>query len=398
MPDVAQLDPMLDETPDFSLMLGGPIFQLFRKAHLSGPTLELVRLRVLVIVAITWLPLLILSAMAGHLLRGPGLPFLRDIETHVRFLVTVPILIVAELVIHKRNRVIVKAFVDRGLVPREEIPRFRATIDKAIRLRNSIPLELGLMVFVWTVGSWIWRSKVALGAASWYALPAAGKLHLTLPGYWYAYAAVPIAQFIVLRWYMRLLIWTYLLWRISTLKLRLFPAHPDRAGGLGFLGRTTYAFGPLLFAQGALLSGIIASRIFYQGESLLSFKVNIFVLVAFFVLVVLGPLLVFSPQLAAAKRRGLNEYGGLATTYVKDFDNKWVRGDGDGDALLGTGDIQSLADLGNSFAVVRDMRMVPFVLDDVTKLVVSTAAPLAPLLLTIMPLEELVQRLIKIIF
>lgn len=395
---MAQSDPMLDETPDFSLMLGGPIFQLFRKAHLAGPTLELVKLRVLVILAVTWLPLLVLSAMAGHLLAGPGLPFLRDIETHVRFLVTVPVLIVAELVIHKRNRVIVKAFVDRGLVSGDEMPRFRAAIDKAIKLRNSIPLELGLLVFVWTVGSWIWQNKVALGTASWYAVPEAGQLHLTLPGYWYAYAAVPVAQFIILRWYMRLLIWTYLLWRISNLSLRLFPAHPDRAAGLGFLGRTTYAFGPLLFAQGALLSGIIASRIFYQGESLISFKVTIVCFIGFFVLVVLGPLLVFGPTLAAAKRRGLNEYGTLATIYVKDFDNKWVWQHGEGEALLGTGDIQSLADLGNSFAVVREMRTVPFVMDDVVKLVVSTAAPLAPLLLTIMPLEELVQRLIKIIF
>ena len=74
------------------------------------------------------------------------------------------------------------------------------------------------------------------------------------------------------------------MWRVSRLNLRLLPAHPDRAGGIGFLGRSSYFFGPILFAQGALLAGLIASRIFYHGESLMSFKVSIVAMVGFFVL------------------------------------------------------------------------------------------------------------------
>jgi hypothetical protein len=66
--------------------------------------------------------------------------------------------------------------------------------------------------------------------------------------------------------------------------------------------------------------------------------------------------------------------------------------------LLGSGDFQSLADLGNSFGFVRDMRLVPFSLEDVLRLAIATAIPLLPLLLTIMPLEELLTRLAKIVF
>jgi hypothetical protein len=66
--------------------------------------------------------------------------------------------------------------------------------------------------------------------------------------------------------------------------------------------------------------------------------------------------------------------------------------------ILGTGDIQSLADLGNSYAVVKEMRAVPFVLEDITRLAAGTPMPLLPLFLIIMPLEELVTRIIKIIF
>jgi hypothetical protein len=197
---------------------------------------------------------------------------------------------------------------------------------------------------------------------------------------------------------MRILIWFWFLLRVSRLKLHLQPAHPDRTGGLGFLGESTIAFAPLLFAQGALLSGQIASRILYDGKSLLAFKMTIIGFVVFFVVAVLAPLFLFTPRLARAKREGLLEYGALGSLYVMDFDQKWLRSKVNDEQLLGTGDIQSLADMGNSFAVVREMRVVPFVTDDAVRLLVVTLVPLVPLLLTIMPFDQLVTHAIKIIF
>jgi hypothetical protein len=120
--------------------------------------------------------------------------------------------------------------------------------------------------------------------------------------------------------------------------------------------------------------------------------------VVFFVVAILAPLFLFTPQLAIAKREGLARYSVLASSYVMDFDNKWLRGKPHDEQLLGTSDIQSLADLGNSFSVMREMRAVPFVTDDVIHLFASTLAPLLPLLLTIMPLDQLVTQAIKIIF
>lgn len=88
--------------------------------------------------------------------------------------------------------------------------------------------------------------------------------------------------------------------------------------------------------------------------------------------------------MAAAKRKGLADYALVAQRYVDGFEQKWVLGkDAASDELLGSGDIQSLADLGNSYAMVRDMRPVPFGLDDISRLAAATAAPLLPLLLTI---------------
>jgi|SRR5271166_1346260 len=386
------------EPPDFSLVLGGPLYQLYQKTYLSGPILELLKRRILFFSLITWVPLLLLCAFSGQLFSDGHLGFLRDLETHVRFLVALPTLILAELVVHKRTRAVVKRFVEGRIVTPEDMPRFHAAIEGALRVRDSVPLELALLVFVYTAGHWVWLHKVASLGTTWYGLSDASGFHLTLVGYWNAFVSVPIFQFILLRWYFRTLIWFWLLWRISRLNLRLLAAHPDRAGGIGFLGRSSYAFSPLLFAQGALLSGIIASRVLYEGQKLTSFKITIAALIGFFVVMILGPLAMFSPQLARAKRNGLARYGNLANRYVTEFDEKWLYSDTNAEPVLGTADIQSLADLGNSYASVREMQLVPFGVRDITRLAAATAVPLLPLLLTIMPLDELVVRIIKIIF
>src|SRR5215471_129265 len=148
-----------------------------------------------------------------------------------------------------------------------------------------------------------------------------------------------------------------------------------------------------------MLAGVVASRVLYRGENLLSFKLQIFGFVAFFVVAILGPLVMFTPKMAAARRTGLAQYGLLAQRYVEGFQQKWIdNASADSGELLGTADIQSLADLGNSYGLVRDMRMVPFGLDDITRLAAVTATPFLPLLLTVWSPEELIMRIVKVVF
>ena len=388
------------EPIDFSLVLGGPLFQLYRRAHLSGEALELLQRRVLVITLFTWLPLMFLSTLEGHAVGGAiKVPFLYDIEAHTRFLIALPLLIVAEVVVHLYIGPFVRWFVERGIVAAEDLPKFHAAIATALRVRNSVAVEVTLLVLVYALGPAAWRSRIALGFATWYAAPQATHLHLTLAGYWYVFVSIPIFQFLLLRWYMRLGIWFWFLWQVSRLDLRLAAAHPDRAGGIGFLGKSSYAFAPILLAHGALLAGLIASRVLYDGRSLMSFKVDAAGLVAFFLLFLLGPLFMFTPHLVRTKIQGSGQYGVLANRYVFGFEEKWTRGSApETSKLLGTPDLQSLADLANSYAVVREMRVVPFGLEEVARIAAATAAPLLPLLLLTFSVEELLTRLFKTLF
>jgi hypothetical protein len=173
-----------------------------------------------------------------------------------------------------------------------------------------------------------------------------------LAGLWYGYISLPLFQFLLCRWYFRIFIWSRLLWQVSRIPLNLMPTHPDRVGGLGFLAGTTHAFVPLLTAHGALVAGQLANLIFLAGASL--------------------------AQLSRARRLALAEYGTLAQRYVRDCDAKWVRGGDSGEPILGTGDIQSLADLCNSCSIIQDMRVVPVTKQAMFQLAVATVVPVAP--------------------
>ena len=226
---------------DFSLVLGGPLFQLVARARLSGNALELLVRRVVVISLFAWLPLLILSILGG---RAWGdavrVPFLVDIEVHARFLLALPLLIVAELVVHQRMRPVARQFLERGLIPERSRARFDLAMASAVRLRNSIVAEVLLIALVYLVGAlYVWpRFNIGIAVSTWYAVPTGGGQHLSPAGWWLVYVSLPLFQFILFRWYFRLFVWVRFLWQVARCELSLVPTHPDRAGGLGFLSLT----------------------------------------------------------------------------------------------------------------------------------------------------------------
>jgi hypothetical protein len=386
------------EPCDFCLVSGGPLYRLWRRTGLCGEDLELPRRRVLAIALITWVPLLLLSIAEGNAWTGSGtVSFLQDFETHARLLIAAPLLILAEVRAHRVLPQIVGQFVERGLIPDAARPRFDTAIASAMRLRNSVVPELLLIAFVYGVGMpLVWRDQLALGVTSWYATVEGGQLQPTLAGWWVALVSMPVLQFLVVRWYFRFFIWARLLWQVSRIKLKLEPTHPDGTAGLHFLARTGRAYYLVLLALGTVLAGMMANRIFYEGAKLLDFKVEILGTVGLLVFVVLGPLLVFMPQLRVTRREGMEEYGSLGQQYAREFNRKWIRGGRLGDETpLGSADIQSLADLRNGYLVVEGIRLTPFGMKDVTSLAATMLLPVAPLLLTTFSVEELLEHVLK---
>ena len=325
---------------------------------MSGDVLELAHRRILFFSLFCWLPLFVLCAIQGQLLGGTAaIPFPLDVEVHVEFLVAVPLPMIAELVVHRQLRLVARQFLDRHLVAEADVPRLDAAVAAAFRLRNSVLAEVLLIAVVYAVGVLlVWRQYTSLDVATWYATPSGDGTKLSLSGLWYGYVSLPVFQFLLVRWYFRLVHLDSFLWQVSRLKLQLVPTHPDGTGGLSFLSSTAQAFMPLALAHGALLAGQIANRIFHVGATLPAFKAEIVILIVFLECLLLGPLFLFASQLSQAKREGKREYGTLAQRYVREFDAKWLRGGAPPDEpLVGSADIQSLADVGASYERVSAM-------------------------------------------
>ncbi len=383
------------ESINFSLVLGGPLYQLLCRVHLCGSALELIRRRVVALSLFAWLPLLALSGLNGNLMPGiSDLPFIMDVEVHVRFLLAMPLLIVAEIVVHRRMRSLLRQFLERKLIGEGTKARFDAAVASAFRLRDSLWTELLLIACVYGMGFWMASIlPPPLFTSSWHTVPAWTGSELSLAGWWYAYVSLPLFQFLLMRWFFRIFIWARFLWQVSRIELNLAPTHPDRVGGLGFLADTAYALVPLALAQGAVVSARIANRIFHLNAALTEFKVEIAVVVIFVQLLVMTPLLTLAAQLASAKRIGLREYGTLAAHYIHEFDARWLHGLPASESLTRNTDIRVLADLGRSFEMIRNMRVAPVTRDAVFQLAIATLIPIAPLVLTLLPLEVLSRML-----
>jgi len=193
-------------------------------------------------------------------------------------------------------------------------------------------------------------------------------------------------------------VWARFLRRVSALDLRLTPTHPDGVGGLGFLGKACVPFGALLFAVSAVTSSAIATRVLFAGAALQDFRITY---AAVFVLMLgafAGPLVVFAGTLRALKYRGYLEYGALASRYTTLFDRKWVQAaDARDEDLLGTSDIQSLADLGNSDGVMTKMGALPIELNDFVAMAVPGVIPALPLVATVMSVPDILKSLLRLL-
>ena len=396
MPAAKPPDPVSDP-PDFSLVLGGPLFQMLRRARLSDPALGLAHRRVAAAVLVMWAPLVLLTAAQGGLTgTAPPTPFLLDVGFQLRFLVVAPLLILAERLVHRRMLPIAGEFRRRGLVPRGQIAGLDAALAEAARWRNSVLAEVVLLAVVYAAGLSVTLGRyLSLDPHGWYGLPGQG---LSPAGLWLVFVSLPLLQFLLLRWYYRLFVWARFLWRVARLDLDLNALHPDRAGGLGFLSDSVVAFVPLASAHGVLLAGMMADRILFGGAQLTQFNVEVAGGALLLLAVFAGPLTLLTPKLALTKRLGLLAYGALGQDYVRAFREKWLSGRPAGEPLIGSADLQSLADLGNSYAAAEQMRMAPIRLRGLAAFLAAFLAPIAPLLLTMMSAEKLLAQMVGVLF
>jgi hypothetical protein len=380
---------------DLSIVVGGPVYDFLLRIGLVRVSLPNVLRRAIFAVAITWLPLLVLSFKDGLAVGDRvAIPFLYDFSMYGRLVIGMSLLMLAEVVIDPSIRRAVSDFVSSGIVQEKELPEFEDVLHKVRRLRDSALPELTLLVLAFFPVFMFQREWGAGVVSSWHTTPQG----LSTAGFWYAAVSAPLLHFVLYRWTFRYVVWTLFLWRVSRLDLHLLPTHPDRAAGLHFLGLTQARFGVLFCALGCAFAGRIANSLAYENASLASFKILMGAFVALSVVISMCPLLLLTPKMARVRRAGLREYAKLGTQYTEAFDRKWVHtAQPPAEPLLGTSDIQSLADLGNSYTIIQEMSIAPITKRLALQLAVVAAAPLIPVVLAFTPTSEIVNAILKMV-
>jgi hypothetical protein len=366
---------------------GGPFLGLLRRLKLKRDGGEEVARVIFLTLAAVWLPFVLLEIVS----REP-VPLRADLAVHTRLLVSVPLLYWADVVLHDLCALAIEDFTERRVAGGEQRERLPGMLAHAERLRSSALAEivcLGLALFGGQAS--LWGQPAPPAALHGHSVIAAAR---TL---WPSCIALPVFIFLLLRALWRWLIWCWLLWRFSQVRARLVPSHPDGAGGLAMLAIPGRAFAIMLAAVGAAVAGTWSTKIAFYGADLRSFAAPLGLLVAIALAVGVGPLLAFSGQLVSARLVGLARYGHLAHDYTTKFDDRWIVRAREED-LLGNADIQSLADLANSFRIVHDMRVVIFEWRDLLILLGGLLVPIGPLVLTVVPLDALLKTLAKAVF
>ena len=378
---------------EFDLVRAGYSHRMGHRLGLARTDLVGRLTKVLLIVAVTWLPLLLLSLLGGHAVGSRVvLPFFYDPEVHARFLIVLPLLELAEIVVALSLGVQARHLLEMGIVPHEQRPAFRRAQAAALRLRASKVAEICLVVMAYALSLGLRLGLgITEGASSWERDVEA----VTLAGWWNLLVSLPLLYFFLLRWLLVFAAWAQFLFRVSRLNLKLTPTHPDRTGGLGFLGWGLACFATVLAAVSTVFSAAFAAEILQHGESLNSLKFHIIIFAVTALFVLHAPLLAFSGQLSRCRFTGLLEFGALVWRHDCAFDEKWIkdRPSSEQESILGSSDVQSMADIATCYEHINDMRLLPFDSKAFAVLAMAALLPMLPLIGTAIPLQEIVAKL-----
>jgi hypothetical protein len=354
--------------------------------------------RALATALVAWAPLAVLSALEG-LALGPSAheSFLLDCAAYGRYLVAAPILAYASAPVLPRLRHVVRHFADARLVREVDLPRYRALVDSTRRLvaaRWTDAVLIAVAVVVSLARSpFLYPSTIA----TW-VMPAHGGTigRQSLAGWWRLVVSQPLFMTLLLTWLWRIALWTRFSYGVSRLDLRLIATHPDLLGGLRFTLIAARGFAVLAFALGAIAASSVAEGVLVDGLPLSTFQFAIGTHVLVVELLFAGPALVWLGPLSRLHAAGTLHYGRLASDLGRAFQQRWlVHGRRAGADALQAPDFSATADLFSVAANVRAMNLLVLDLRTVAALGISTLLPYVPVVLAVMPINEILRFALK---
>lgn len=348
--------------------------------------------RALLAALVAWSPLVLLTVAYGLLFNAAAIQSLTwEIGVHARYLIAVPLLVIADVTCAVRLNAVVREFVDSGIVADRQRGKFDAAVASTRALLASPSAEIAIIALAYLVVAATIYSHPDGAIPLWHK---AGGWLFSPAGWWHVLVSLPLLVSLLLGWAWRLVLWTRLLWAVSRLDLRLVASHPDHSAGLLFVGRSVGAFSTIALALATIAAGRSAHIVLLGGTvptENLYFNVG---LLAAVLVVFTAPLLIFTPILLQTWQRGTLTYGALAKTVGAAFERKWLGPDKrEEQSALDKPDFSTTTDLYSIVANVHAIRFIPLDIRDLITLAVATLIPFGPVVLLAVPADTILQSL-----
>jgi hypothetical protein len=377
----------------------GPYIRVQRSIGLIGADAPRAGRRAALAGLVAWVPLILLSAVQGiGIGPTPQESMWLDIAAHARYLLAIPLLVLAERFCLPGLAAIANHFGEANLVSDASRPRYQELLDSSRRLLASPVTDITIiaLAYLLTVAQPL---PIYAGNDSTWVGSTISPDKLSLAGWWRLLVSQPLFSILQIAWVWRIAVWGRFLYGISRLELNLNPAHPDRAAGLGFLGGSLREFLAPAFALTVPLAGAIAQEILRGGRNIDEFRYDIGGALLFEVLLFTAPLLFLTPQLIRERTRGVFQYGALATVVGQRFELRWIEsiGAAAADRAMSSPDFSATTDLYSIAANVNQMQLVPVRLFQIGRLIVAAGLPFLPVLATAMPVKDIFGSIVKLV-
>lgn len=356
-------------------------------------TSESIKKRILFWVLLVWLPPVVAIIIAKILkVETPDIGLFQDFAFHVRCLISIPILLMAEKIIFKGLNEVIPNALYRGVFRSDQTNILGSLSSQIYKHQGSIVIEILLLIFSITIVFNNLYIDLPPGISSWKTM---NDTFYHFANGWNKWVGLTVYYFFILRWIYKFLLWCIFLFKFVLLKPHLQSLHPDKMGGISFIVKRHVSFGLVATAMSSVASANISSSIIFGKLSLETFYLPLGIYLAIMISIFLVPLFILTPLLFNAKRRAKHQYGDLAYSYAETFEMKWFNNNDLKPVMLGTSDIQSLNDLMGSYAELKTMRILPINHRMLVVLVLLIGLPLLPLGLFKIPLSEVLSLLLK---
>jgi hypothetical protein len=353
--------------------------------------------KILFFLLVLWLPMLVLSFFESSALNSSiKISFLCDYLVYARFFIAIPLLLFAGRTTKFQSNHTINYFFESGIIADNNKEEFESLLKKFLKFRDSRVSEIIILIASYLLVLVFWKNLNQSDVSSSWIFNS-GLKSLSVSGSWYYYISIPVYQFLFFRMIWRYILWCIFMWKISRMNLNIYATNPDLSAGLGFLGYSLVGYALLGSVQSCVISGEIANSIAFRGDILKDNTILIISSIISISFIYFFPSLFFVRKLFEVKLKGILDYGIVTSRQSGAFFNKWIKGKiTEPGEFLDTPDFSSHTDMNTVYDIIQKMSMIPIDTKKIVNVIVTVAAPFAPLVLLAFPVKEIFKFVIKL--